>query len=76
MMVLLLLVFELMPDECPRARLLLDALLADYVAAPFVRVFRWFDALERRWTEFLSAAPAREPEPAEPQPDPLEELPV
>ncbi|MDB5306475.1 MAG: oxidoreductase [Gemmataceae bacterium] len=33
----------------------LDAILTDYVARPFVRVFLWFDRLERRWTEYLSA---------------------
>jgi NAD(P)H-quinone oxidoreductase subunit 5 len=54
----------------------LDALLSDYVAAPFVKLFRWFDALERRWTDFLSGeSPAAAPAP-EPQPEPLEELPV
>jgi NAD(P)H-quinone oxidoreductase subunit 5 len=32
----------------------LDALLADYVVRPFVALFRWFDARERRWVNFLS----------------------
>ena len=31
----------------------LDALLTDYVVGPFVRLFRWCDRLERRWTDFL-----------------------
>jgi hypothetical protein len=31
-----------------------DILIADYIATPFVRVFRWCDAMERRWTSFLS----------------------
>jgi NAD(P)H-quinone oxidoreductase subunit 5 len=35
----------------------LDALLADYVAAPFVRLFRWCDRLERRWTALLAGRP-------------------
>jgi NADH-quinone oxidoreductase subunit L len=40
----------------------LDALLRDYVAAPFVQLFRWFDALERRWTDFLTGKTSRESE--------------
>lgn len=32
----------------------LDALIDSYVVRPFVRVFRWCDAMERRWTETLS----------------------
>ncbi len=54
----------------------LDAILTDYVARPFLALFRAFDRLERRWTNFLSGArsesptherePAREPEHAEP----------
>ena len=38
----------------------LDALLRDYVATPFVQVFRWFDAIERRWTDFLTGETSRE----------------
>jgi NAD(P)H-quinone oxidoreductase subunit 5 len=40
----------------------LDAFLRDYVAAPFIHVFRWFDALERRWTDFLTGEKSRESE--------------
>jgi NAD(P)H-quinone oxidoreductase subunit 5 len=32
----------------------LDSLLLEYVVAPFVRVFRFCDTVERRWTDFLS----------------------
>ena len=32
----------------------LDAFLTDYVVLPFVRRLRWFDSLERRWTDFLA----------------------
>lgn len=32
----------------------LDGLLEEFIVAPFVRLFRWFDSLERRWTDFLS----------------------
>jgi NAD(P)H-quinone oxidoreductase subunit 5 len=35
----------------------LDALLDEYVVTPFVRVFRWCDAQERRWTDFLTRGP-------------------
>jgi NADH-quinone oxidoreductase subunit L len=38
----------------------LDALLRDYVAAPFVRLFQWFDGIERRWTDFLAGEKSRE----------------
>jgi NAD(P)H-quinone oxidoreductase subunit 5 len=37
-----------------------DALLASWIVGPFVRVFRWCDALERRWTDFLSGGSSRE----------------
>jgi NAD(P)H-quinone oxidoreductase subunit 5 len=36
----------------------LDAWLMAYVVTPFVRLFRWCDALERGWTEFLSGPPS------------------
>jgi NAD(P)H-quinone oxidoreductase subunit 5 len=39
----------------------LDALLAAWIVQPFVRVFRWCDAMERRWTDLLAGAPSREP---------------
>jgi len=38
----------------------LDALLTDYVAQPFLRLFRFCDALERKWTDFLSGGESRE----------------
>ena len=38
----------------------LDSMLWEYVVAPFVRVFRRCDALERRWTDFLSGEASRE----------------
>jgi NADH-quinone oxidoreductase subunit L len=43
----------------------LDSLLNDYVAGPFVRAFRLFDSLERRWTGLLSGSSDRT-EPATP----------
>jgi NAD(P)H-quinone oxidoreductase subunit 5 len=38
----------------------LDAWLVDCVVAPFVRIFRWCDSMERRWTDLLSREPSRE----------------
>jgi NADH-quinone oxidoreductase subunit L len=38
----------------------LDAYLNDYVARPFTKLFRGFDALERRWTDLLAGVPSRE----------------
>ena len=32
----------------------LDAMIDEYVARPFVLVFRWCDGLERRWTDMLA----------------------
>jgi NAD(P)H-quinone oxidoreductase subunit 5 len=32
----------------------LDTLLATLVVVPFIRLFRWFDRTERRWTDFLA----------------------
>jgi NAD(P)H-quinone oxidoreductase subunit 5 len=32
----------------------LDTILTALVVMPFVRLFRWFDRIERRWTDFLA----------------------
>lgn len=40
----------------------LDAWLADYLARPFLSLFRWCDAAEHRWTRFLSGDRSRESE--------------
>jgi NAD(P)H-quinone oxidoreductase subunit 5 len=37
----------------------LDSLLTTYVVAPFVQLFRNCDALERRWTDFLTGSASR-----------------
>jgi NAD(P)H-quinone oxidoreductase subunit 5 len=49
----------------------LDAWLTDYVAVPFLRLFRGCDRLERRWTELLSG---RRPEPPPVPTVPLEQV--
>jgi NAD(P)H-quinone oxidoreductase subunit 5 len=38
----------------------LDSFLTEFVVAPFVRAFRWCDAMERRWTDLLSGEESRE----------------
>jgi NAD(P)H-quinone oxidoreductase subunit 5 len=38
----------------------LDSLLITCVVEPFIRAFRAFDALERRWTDYLSGGASRE----------------
>ncbi len=44
----------------------LDRALLSYVVAPFVSTFRWCDALERRWTDFLSGEQSRESDQVKP----------
>jgi NADH-quinone oxidoreductase subunit L len=39
---------------------LLDGMIDEFIMRPFVRAFRWCDALERRWTDFLSGTQSRE----------------
>jgi NAD(P)H-quinone oxidoreductase subunit 5 len=38
----------------------LDASLTEFVVRPFVRAFRWCDAMERKWTDFLTGEESRE----------------
>ncbi|MBI1311444.1 oxidoreductase [bacterium] len=38
----------------------LDGFLNEYIVRPFVRAFRWADAMERRWTDFLIGTDSRE----------------
>jgi NAD(P)H-quinone oxidoreductase subunit 5 len=52
----------------------LDPLLDDFVVRPFVRAFRWCDALEHRWTESLSGEPKRDPQEVRAAPELFEEL--
>jgi len=44
----------------------LDAFLRDYVVRAHVRTFRWCDALEWRWTDFLAGGRSREWEQVKP----------
>jgi NAD(P)H-quinone oxidoreductase subunit 5 len=37
----------------------LDLLLYDYIARPVMSFFRWCDAMERKWTDFLAAGQSR-----------------
>jgi NADH:ubiquinone oxidoreductase subunit 5 (subunit L)/multisubunit Na+/H+ antiporter MnhA subunit len=52
----------------------LDAWLNDYVARPFTAFFRWCDALERKWTDFLSGGESRESDHVKPSSGSLEEV--
>jgi NADH-quinone oxidoreductase subunit L len=40
----------------------LDSILEEYIAVPFVRAFRWCDAMERRWTDLLSGVRSHHPD--------------
>jgi NADH-quinone oxidoreductase subunit L len=53
----------------------LDALLSDYIVAPFLRLFRWCDGLERRWTDFLTGSASRESDAVKPHPGAMDDLP-
>lgn len=52
----------------------LDALLSGYIVRPFVRIFRWCDGMERRWTDFLTHGPSRESDKVPPHFGSIEEL--
>jgi NAD(P)H-quinone oxidoreductase subunit 5 len=52
----------------------LDSLLRDYAVVPFVRVFRWCDALERAWTDLLSGEASRESDQVKPHFGSIEEF--
>ena len=51
-----------------------DSLLNEYVVFPFLRLFQWCDAMERRWTELLSGGQARASDEVEVHSDIVEEL--
>ncbi len=53
----------------------LDALLVEGFVAPFVRLFRAFDALERRWTDFITGEASRESDAVNAPAELIEELP-
>lgn len=53
----------------------LDGLLTDYLARPFLALFRRFDALERRWTNFLAGRDPAERDEVQPASGQMEELP-
>lgn len=52
----------------------LDALLQQYLVDPFIRILRGCDALERRWTDFLSGS-SREPDLAKINGEAMEDVP-
>jgi NADH-quinone oxidoreductase subunit L len=52
-----------------------DALLGAFVVTPFIRVFTWFDGLERRWTDLLTGTTSRESDSVASAASEIEELP-
>ena len=52
----------------------LDSLLVEFVVRPYVRAFRWCDAMERRWTDFLTGTASRESDQVKPHFGTIEEL--
>ncbi|QDT31079.1 proton-conducting transporter transmembrane domain-containing protein [Thalassoglobus polymorphus] len=52
----------------------LDAMLDDWIVRPFVKTFRFFDSLERRWTNYLSGGESRESDRLAPYGDSLEDV--
>jgi NAD(P)H-quinone oxidoreductase subunit 5 len=52
----------------------LDALMMRFVIMPYVRAFSWCDALERRWTDFLTGKASRESDMVKPHFGSIEEL--
>jgi NAD(P)H-quinone oxidoreductase subunit 5 len=51
-----------------------DTTLVDYLVVPIARTFRWFDALEARWTDFLSGEASRESDQVQPHFGSIEEI--
>ncbi len=47
----------------------LDTLLDSWVVNPFLMCFRWSDAMERRWTDWISQQPSRESDGVELHPE-------
>lgn len=56
-------------------RAYLDGFLNDYVARPFLNVFRWFDSIERGLTDALSGGDSRRSDRVKPSVETIEELP-
>lgn len=52
----------------------LDEMLDDWIVRPFKKMFRWFDAIERSWTDLLSGGPSRESDGLSPGSDKLEDV--
>jgi NAD(P)H-quinone oxidoreductase subunit 5 len=52
----------------------LDTYLADYLVDPLLRLFRWCDSMERKWTDFLSRAESRESDHVQPSSGTIDDL--
>jgi NAD(P)H-quinone oxidoreductase subunit 5 len=51
-----------------------DTILTEYALRPFVRMLRWCDRLERRWTDFLAGGASRESDRVRPHAGTFEEF--
>jgi NADH-quinone oxidoreductase subunit L len=52
----------------------LDAFLVELVVRPYIRIFRWCDTMERRWTDFLAGGDSRESDQVKPHFGTIEEF--
>jgi NAD(P)H-quinone oxidoreductase subunit 5 len=52
----------------------MDSLLDAWLVEPFLKIFRWCDAAERTWTDWLSGAHSRESDDIESHAEIVEEL--
>jgi NAD(P)H-quinone oxidoreductase subunit 5 len=53
----------------------LDSMIDEYIVRPFVFLFRWCDAVERKWTDLLAGASSRRSDRVSTAAPPGEELP-
>jgi NAD(P)H-quinone oxidoreductase subunit 5 len=53
----------------------LDLFLSRFLVGPFVKMFRTFDGLERRWTDFLAGGASRESDKVQAEAGMMEDLP-
>ncbi len=52
----------------------MDSQLDEWLVGPLLRIFRWCDGMERRWTDWLSASHSRESDDVESHAEVVEEL--
>ncbi|MEX2112914.1 MAG: proton-conducting transporter membrane subunit [Pirellulales bacterium] len=52
----------------------LDSIINEFLVWPFVRIFRWCDTMERKWTDLLAGHPSRESDSIRDPSPPIEDL--